>query len=86
MATDSQCEAAYRQLRPYCNNLKEAEELDYGLEAGEQYYALSWLIAAMLENHVTAPREALINAFGLLNDDDRDEYAPALDRQLAATA
>lgn len=41
MATDSQCEAAYRRLRPYCDVLEEAEELDYGLAAGEQYYALS---------------------------------------------
>ena len=70
MATDSQCEAAYRRLRPYCDVLEEAEELDYGLAAGEQYYALSWLIAAILENHVTVPQEPLL-------------YASALDKELA---
>lgn len=86
MATDSQCEAAYRRLRPYCDGLKEAEELDYGLEAGEQYYALSWLIAAILENHVTVPQKLLLDAFGLLENEDKDEYAPNLDKALARTA
>lgn len=83
MATDSQCEAAYRRLRPYCDVLEEAEELDYGLAAGEQYYALSWLIAAILENHVTVPQEPLLDAFGLLEDEDKDEYASALGKELA---
>ena len=83
MATDSQCEAAYRWLRPYCDVLEEAEELDYGLAAGEQYYALSWLISAILENHATVPQEPLLDAFGLLEDEDKDKYASALDKELA---
>lgn len=83
MATDTQCEAAYRRLRPYCDGAvapDELESLDSGL-TDEPYYALSWLIADILGNHVDTPYDALLEAYALLDDEDKDEYLPMLEHR-----
>lgn len=88
MATDRECEAAYRRLRPYCDRGDISEDelfvLDEGLAAGEQYYSLSFLISAILEIKVVVPDDVLLDAFNLLEDEDKEEYKPMLDKRLNA--
>lgn len=80
MATDQQAAEAYRRLREHCASLPAGrlQSLDDGLDAGEPYLALSWLIADVLENHIDVPRETLLSAYALLDDADKEEYADML--------
>ena len=80
MATDQQAAEAYRRLRERCASLPadRLQSLDDGLDAGEPYLALSWLIADVLENHIDVPRETLLSAYALLDDADKEEYADML--------
>ena len=80
MATDQQAAEAYRRLREHCASLPadRLQSLDDGLDAGEPYLALSWLIADVLENHIDVPSETLLSAYALLDDADKEEYADML--------
>lgn len=82
MATDQQTTAAYRRLSPYCDSLPDSQtqSLDDGLDAEEPYYALSWLIADILENDVTVPNSILLDSYALLDDEDKEEYASLIEK------
>lgn len=82
MAPDRQVAAAYRQLRPYCDSLPDGQvqSLDDGFNAGEPYYSLSWLIADILENNIAVPQDVLLDAYALLDDEDKEEYAGLIER------
>ena len=87
MASDRQASAAYRRLRPYCDSLPEdqIQSLDDGFDAGEPYYALSWLIADILENGVNVPKDTLLDAYALLNDEDKEEYSSLIEKRINAS-
>ena len=80
MATEVEEQLAYEQLRPYANSLPESQifALDEGLNAGESYLALSWLIADLLENNIDVPKELLLDAYNLLSNEDKEEYRELL--------
>ncbi|GAA0634888.1 hypothetical protein [Bifidobacterium pullorum] len=84
MATDTQCKTAYGRLRPYCDGSIEPdglELLDSGL-SDEPYYALSWLIADILSHDTSVPLDTLLEAYDMLEDQDKEEYSPMLDRRI----
>ncbi len=83
MAPDRQVAAAYRQLRPYCDSLPDGQvqSLDDGFNAGEPYYSLSWLIADILENNIAVPQDVLLDAYALLDDEDKEEYASLIEKR-----
>ncbi len=83
MAPDRQVAAAYRQLRPYCDSLPDGQvqSLDDGFNAGEPYYSLSWLIADILENNIAVPQDVLLDAYALLDDEDKEEYAGLIEKR-----
>lgn len=84
MEQNQRCKDAYSRLRPHCTGTIDAdslESLDIGLNE-EPYYTLSWLIADILDDDVDVPKDALLDAYGLLEDEDREEYAPQLDAWL----
>ncbi|OFQ96666.1 hypothetical protein [Alloscardovia sp. HMSC034E08] len=85
MGADREYEEAYQQLKKYCAGTPVVDEfvdLDEGADAGEQYYSLSWLFASILEHQVAIPRNVLIDVYGLLQQEDRDEYRPAVNKLL----
>lgn len=81
---DEEAFPLYRELRPYCDALDEEllQDLDTGFESGEYYYALSWLIADVLEHDLNVPRNVLLRAYRVLTREDSDEYQPLLERCL----
>lgn len=81
---DAKAFPLYKELRPYCDALDEEMlwGLDTGFEAGEYYYALSWLIADVLEHGIDVPRNVLLRAYRVLMDEDSTEYRPALEEYL----
>lgn len=81
---DEEAFPLYRELRPYCDALAEdlLQGLDTGFAAGEYYYALSWLIADVLEHDLDVPCDVLLKAYRVLMHEDCDEYRPLLERYL----
>lgn len=85
MAESQAIAETYGTLRDLCDGLISEDCLngnDDGFKAGERYYALSWLIADILEQNVEIPEDPLLNAYDLLEDTDKDNYKAMLDRWL----
>lgn len=82
MAEHQAITEAYGTLRGLCDGIIPEDRLngdDDGFEAGERYYALSWLIADILEQNAEIPLDTLLDAYGLLEDADKDNYRTLFD-------
>lgn len=84
MATDQQATAAYRRLMPHLSPVLDPDEalsLDQAVAAGEPYEALGWLLSSIDQPGITIPRDAFLEAFDCLNDEDKEEYEHLLHSQ-----
>ena len=82
MAEHQAITEAYGTLRGLCNSVIPEDRLngdDDGFEAGERCYALSWLIADILEQNADISQDMLLDAYSLLEETDKDNYRTLLD-------
>ena len=43
--------------------------------------AFGWLIADILENNIAVPQDVLLDAYALLDDEDKEEYAGLIEKR-----
>ena len=57
---------------------KDVEAVASAFLAGEPYEALTWFLSVIASEKTSVPNDAIVSAFNLLDDEDKEEYVGLL--------